>query len=274
MSDKHPEITDDAILNGRLRLYQPKRGHRFGHDAILLAAATPAQRGDRIAELGAGVGAASLALLARVPGIDVTLIEIDPALAALASDNIARNGFAERARAVTLDVAAPDRTFDDAGLPAGSFDRVLMNPPFNDISLQPSPDPGRRAAHMATEDTLGLWLGRAHHLLKPGGSVTLIWRADHQQDVIEKIAAAFGEAVVLPVCPAPMQPPIRILVTARKGVGMQLKILPAMVLADRERRPSAEAEAVLRGGLPLPTGKLTRSAAPAAPPSTTGARKP
>ena len=33
------ETTDDAVLGGRLRLLQPKRGHRVGHDAILLAAA-------------------------------------------------------------------------------------------------------------------------------------------------------------------------------------------------------------------------------------------
>ena len=73
-------LTDDAILGGRLRLLQPKRGHRFGHDAILLAAAVPARARDHAIELGAGVGAASLALLARVPGCSVTLIEIDPAL--------------------------------------------------------------------------------------------------------------------------------------------------------------------------------------------------
>jgi tRNA1(Val) A37 N6-methylase TrmN6 len=274
MTAERPEVTDDAILNGRLRLYQPKRGHRFGHDAILLAAATPARGADRVAELGAGVGAASLALLARVPGIDITLIEIDPALAALASDNIARNGFAERARTVTLDVAAPERTFDEAGLPASSLDCVLMNPPFNDITLQPSPDPGRRAAHVATEDTLDVWLRRAQQLLKPDGSVTLIWRADRQQDVLERIASAFGETVVLPVCPAPSQPPIRILVTARKSAAKSLNILPALTLADDHRRPSAEAEAVLRGGLPLPTGDPTRSAARAALPSTTDAQTP
>ncbi|HEX2216507.1 MAG TPA: methyltransferase, partial [Xanthobacteraceae bacterium] len=55
-----PELTVDAVLGGRLRLMQPKRGHRFGHDAVLLAAATPAAPGDRVVEFGAGVGAAGL----------------------------------------------------------------------------------------------------------------------------------------------------------------------------------------------------------------------
>ena len=54
--------TLDAVLGGRLSLRQPRRGHRFGHDAILLAAATDARSGQHAVELGAGVGAAGLAL--------------------------------------------------------------------------------------------------------------------------------------------------------------------------------------------------------------------
>src|SRR5258708_31049873 len=95
-----PDLTDDAVLGGRLRLLQPRRGHRFGHDAILLAAATPAREGDRAAELGAGVGAAGLALAARVPGVRITLLDIDPGLAALAAENAARNQLADRVDAV------------------------------------------------------------------------------------------------------------------------------------------------------------------------------
>src|SRR3954451_24519895 len=80
-------FTDDAILGGKLRLKQPARGHRFGHDAILLAAACPARAGEQVVDLGAGVGAAGLALAARVDGCAVTLVEIDPPLAALAAEN-------------------------------------------------------------------------------------------------------------------------------------------------------------------------------------------
>ena len=43
-SDRMPaeQFTDDAVLGGRLILRQPRTGHRVGHDAILLAAATEA----------------------------------------------------------------------------------------------------------------------------------------------------------------------------------------------------------------------------------------
>src|SRR5688572_15326615 len=90
------ELTDDAVLGGRLRLMQPRRGHRVGHDAILLAAATGGVPGDHVVDLGAGVGAAGLALAARVAGLDVTLVEIDAELAALAATNAVRNGLAGR----------------------------------------------------------------------------------------------------------------------------------------------------------------------------------
>jgi tRNA1(Val) A37 N6-methylase TrmN6 len=254
MSDELPGVTDDAILDGRLRLYQPERGHRFGHDAILLAAATPARPGDRVVELGAGVGAASLALLARVPRIHVILVDIDARLTALASENIARNGFTEQAQAVTLDVGAVDQRFSEAGLQAGVFDQVMMNPPFNAPSLQASPDRARRTAHAASDDTLRLWLRQAARLLRISGGMTLIWRAEDQAEVVQEIAAEFGAVTILPVHPAPDKPAIRILVNARKGKRETLRILPPLTLADEQRRPSAAAEAILRAGEPLSTG--------------------
>lgn len=237
-------ITDDGILNGRLRLLQPRRGHRFGHDAILLAAAVPAHSGDRVAEFGAGVGAASLALLARVPGIDATLFEIDPVLCALAQENIVRNGFADCARAAEQDVTAP--------LKAAAFDHALMNPPFNDSRRQPSPDAPRRLAHAAGPDLLTRWIDSAHAVLRDRGTVTLIWRAEGLADVLQALEAGFGNASVVPVHPAPGRPAIRVIVTAEKGGRTPVRVLPPLVLNDDALRPSAAAEAVLRQGAALP----------------------
>ncbi|MGA7972140.1 MAG: methyltransferase, partial [Pseudolabrys sp.] len=45
------ETSEDAVLGGRLRLRQPLRGHRVGHDAILLAAATGAASGEQAIDL-------------------------------------------------------------------------------------------------------------------------------------------------------------------------------------------------------------------------------
>src|ERR1700689_4712153 len=100
------ETSEDAALGGRLLLRQPRKGHRFGHDAILLAAACSARGGARLVDLGAGGGTVGLAV-AR-PGVDltVTLVEFDPALVALARENAARNDLPGRVSAVRLDVGA------------------------------------------------------------------------------------------------------------------------------------------------------------------------
>jgi len=249
---KDSAVTEDAVLGGRLRLTQPTRGHRVGHDAILLAASCPAVAGDAVVDLGAGVGGAGLALAVRVGGTTVTLVEIDPDLAALAAENAQRNGLAGRVRTVVLDVAAPARAFAAAGLAAESFARVLMNPPFHDSARhRVSPDPRRRLAHAAPRATLVAWIKTAARLLRPRGTLSLIWRPDGLADVLAALDSAFGAVTVLPVHPKPGEAAIRVLVGAVKASRAPLAILPGLVLNTSDGCPTAEAEAVLRTGAAL-----------------------
>jgi tRNA1(Val) A37 N6-methylase TrmN6 len=254
MSGDGGETSEDAVLGGKLLLRQPRRGHRFGHDSILLAAATPAQPGEQAVDLGSGVGAAGLALARRVVGVAVTQIELDPALAALAGDNAARNGLADRVHAVCLDVAAPAAAFAASGLvpglAPGSADRVLMNPPFN-APHNPSPDRARRMARTASLETLEQWLRTAVRLLRPSGTVTLIWRADGLGEVLAALAADYGAVSILPVHPKPGAAAIRVLVRAAKDRGGPLTLLPGFILADAAGKPTAQAETVLRDGAAL-----------------------
>ena len=228
-SDGKPsELTDDAVLGGRLRLKQKRSGHRVGHDAILLAAATGAQAGDRAVDLGAGVGAAGLAVAMRVSDVAVTLVEIDPELAAA-------------------------EAFAAAGLDSGSADHVLMNPPFNSPDkLNVSPDPDRRSAHVALAASLTDWIAVATRLLHSAGTLTMIWRADGLAHVLATLDPEFGGIVVLPVHGRAGEPAIRILARATKGSRAPLVLLPGLVLNDRSGRPTPEAEAVLRHAAALP----------------------
>ncbi len=250
------ETSEDAILGGKLRIRQPLRGHRVGHDAILLAAATTARSGELAVDLGAGVGAAGLALAARVPGLKLALVEIDAGLCALASDNARLNRLDDRTVVAACDVEDTDAVLA-AGLSAGSVDRVLMNPPFHDAQRQnTSPDPRRRLAHSGGPGLLARWLGTAARLLKPNGVLTLIWRADGLEDVLGALQPEFGTIAVLPVHPRPGVPPIRILVRAVKGGRGAQAICGVLVLTDERGQPTDAAEAVLRAGGTLDiTGK-------------------
>jgi tRNA1(Val) A37 N6-methylase TrmN6 len=250
-ADLDRDTTEDAVLGGRLTLRQPRRGHRVGHDAILLAAATAARAGEHAVDLGAGVGGAGLALAARVPGLTVTLVEIDAGLCALAASNAGINAMSDRVRAIACD--AEDRAaLSRAGLARGRIDRVLMNPPFNDAARQNvSPDPRRRLAHVAGPGLLKRWVDTAGFLLKPHGVLTLIWRADALDDVRAALQSDFGGVAVLPVLPRAGAPAIRVLVRAeRAGVGAT-RDYTALILNDANGKPSAAAETVLRAGKTL-----------------------
>ena len=250
MAPAADSTSEDALLGGKLTLRQPLRGHRFGHDAVLLAAATPARKGERAIELGAGVGAAGLALACRVEGLTVTLIELDPNLAALARENAARNSLSECVRVVCLDVAASVAQFADAGVAPDSTDHVLMNPPFN-APHNPSPDQARRLAHAASPETLARWIDTAARLLRPQGALTLIWRADGLADLVADLASGFGAIAIMPVYPKPGAAAIRVLASAVKHSSAPLSLLPGLVLAGSDDKPSAQAEAILRNGAAL-----------------------
>jgi tRNA1(Val) A37 N6-methylase TrmN6 len=246
-ADTRPDVTEDGWLGGRLRLRQPRRGHhRAGHDALLLAAAACARSGDRVAEFGAGTGAAALALAARVPGLAPDLIEIDPALVALAQQNLALNAIP--GRVIQLDLNADARTFADAGIDPDSYDSVLTNPPFNDADrLQSSPHTARAAAHVAGPDLLPRWLKAARRVLKPHGRLTLIWRAEGVTEVLKALERGFGSVELVPVYPMRGRAAIRIIVRAVKGGRAPLSVQPGVILREANGSPPAEVAAMLEG---------------------------
>ena len=245
------DVTEDAFLGGKLRLRQPKSGHRAGHDAMLLAAATPACPGDRVVDLGAGVGAAGLAVAKRVAGTRLVLVEIDERLAELARANASANAIA--AETLVLDVTSGAESFATAGLAPDSMDIVLMNPPFNDASQhRASPDGERAMAHVAAAETLEGWIHAARRILKSGGSLVMIWRADGLADVLTALGRGFGSLMILPVYPDAASPAIRVLVRATKGGRTPACLLAGLVLNDETNRPTTIVQTVLAGESSLP----------------------
>jgi tRNA1(Val) A37 N6-methylase TrmN6 len=251
MTDLADEFTEDAFLDGQLRLRQPKSGHRAGHDAMLLATATPARSGDRVVDFGAGVGAAGLAVAKRVAGIGLVLVEIDKVLAGLARGNAASNVIA--ADVIVLDVTSAADAFAAAGLSPDSVDVVLMNPPFNDpVRHRASPDQAREIAHVATAATLESWIHAGRRILKSGGFLTLIWRADGLVEVLAALDRGFGSVAILPVHGDAATPAIRVLIRAVKGGKAPTQIHAGLMLNDESAVPNKQVQELLAGKGVLP----------------------
>jgi len=251
MTELPDGFTEDAFLGGQLRLRQPRTGHRAGHDAMLLAAATAARPGDRVADFGAGVGAAGLAVARRVAAARIVLIEIDEALAALARQNAAANAI--DADVIAIDVASGTEAFATAGLAPDSFDVVLMNPPFNQSQRhRSSPDKSRESAHVAAATTLEGWVHAARRILKTGGMLTLIWRADALAEVVAALDRGFGSLTILPVHGNASTPAIRVLVRAIKGGRAPTALYPGLMLNDQSGVPTKQVQEILAGKGTLP----------------------
>ena len=236
----------ETFLDGRVKARQPDSGFRSGTDAVLLAAAVPARTGEAALELGSGSGAAALCLAARVPGLEVTGAEIDPALAALAGENAAASTL--KARFLAADILA---------LPPGlkrEFDQVFANPPFHGEGAAP-PDPARARALM-DDGSLPQWLSIGLQRTVSGGFFTVIIRADR---LPEALAALPQRGVnIFPLWPRTGMAAKRVIVQARKGSRAPMGLLAGLALHDAEGRYTPEAEAVLRDGasLALESGRL------------------
>jgi tRNA1(Val) A37 N6-methylase TrmN6 len=245
------QFTEDAFLDGQLRLRQRKSGHRAGHDAMLLAAATPARSGDRVVDFGAGVGAAGLAVARRVAGIELALVEIDQGLADLARGNAASNAIA--AEVIVLDVTSAAAAFAAVGLSPDSVDVILMNPPFNDPARhRASPDKTRELAHVATVATLESWIHAGRRILKSGGVLSLIWRADGLVELLAALDRGFGSLAILPVHSDAATPAIRVLIRAIKGGKAPTRMHAALLLKDESGVPNKQVQEILAGKGVLP----------------------
>jgi tRNA1Val (adenine37-N6)-methyltransferase len=242
------EVSDDKFLCGRLRLLQPRQGYRAATDPVLLAAACAAQPGESVLDLGCGVGAASLCLGLRVPGLHLAGLELQPAYADLARQNAARNGIA-------LTVVEGDITAMPAAMRHG-FDHVIANPPYYPPGGTPSPVTSRATA-MQEDTPLSAWVEAASRRLHPGGWLTMITGADALPQILAALSPKLGSATVLPLAPRDGKPALRILLRARKGGRAAFRLLAPFVIhagaahdGDRESYTPA-ANAVLREGADL-----------------------
>ena len=241
-------LTRDGFLGGKLHLWQPAKGFRAATDPVLLAAACPAKPGEQVLDLGTGVGTAALCLAARVPGLTLTGLELQPLYADLARRNAAEN-------AVAFDVV----TGDLAKIPASlhrAFDHVIANPPYYPKGGTPATDVGR-ALSLQGFLPLASWVDAAARRLVPGGTLTLIFGADSLTEVLTALGTRLGSASLLPLTPREGRPAQRLILRARKGGRAALRLLPPLILhrgsahdGDRDSY-SPRANDILRHGASL-----------------------
>jgi tRNA1(Val) A37 N6-methylase TrmN6 len=249
------ETTEDQFLGGKLTIRQLAHGYRAGLDAVILAAACPAEEGPRARclDCGAGAGVAGLALARRVSDAHVTLVEHVEVLAGLATENAAANGLRERAVVVVADLTKPLAQTPALAELAGSFDQVIANPPYHSQNDgTPAAHPVKAGSHAMAAGSLDDWVRFAAAMTRADGQLTLIHRAAALAEVLFALDRRFGRVRVLPLHPREGAPASRILVSAVKGSRAPLELLPGRILHRAgEHKFMPEFEAILRNGQKL-----------------------
>jgi len=244
------ETREDRLLGGRVRLLQPQKGYRAATDPVLLAAAVAAQSGQRVLDLGCGAGAAAFCLAARVSGLELHGLEIQPAYLALAAENAALNGVA-----ITLhegDVAAPPQALRQL-----VFDQVMLNPPYHAGTAVASPVAGRDRAHREAGACLGDWIAAALARLKPRGWLSVIHRAERAPELLRLLDGPAGAIALMPLVARAGRDAGRVIIRARKGTKAPFRLLAPLVLHAGSAHVrdaddfSPEAAAILRDAAAL-----------------------
>lgn len=245
------QTTLDAFHRGAFLLVQPAAiGHRAGTDAMILAAAVPGSFDGKAADLGAGAGAAGMAVAARCPLAHVTLVErsaemLDCARSSLTLEENA--ALADRVALLDADVTLKGAAREAAGLARETFDFVVMNPPFNRARDRQSDDALKRLAHVMDETLFEDWLRTASAILKPRGSVAIVARPASLDAILQAMRGRFGTAELAAIHPRAEAKAIRIVLRARKGAAGALSIRPPLVLHGEGSAFTPQADAINNG---------------------------
>ncbi len=244
------DTSEDGFLGGRIRIVKPVRGYRAGIDPVLLAAAVPARSGESVLDLGCGVGTALLCLGARVPGLRLEGLELQPGYAALARRNSDLNG-------AGASVHEGSVTDIPAALKAQTFDHVIMNPPFFDEHTRTSTaQPGREQA-LSLSNPLADWCDAGLRRLRPGGHLTLIHLPEKLPELLGALAGR-ASITLRPLAPRTAKPAHRVILVARKGGKSGLSLAAPSILHRGERHETdgesyrPEVAEILRDGAPWP----------------------
>jgi len=234
--EEEGKVTCDALFDGRLRCLQHRCGYRFSVDAILAAHFSPPPPGAAILDLCGGCGIIALICLHRWGQhiAKVSCLELQPALATLASRNAVLNGFEAR-----MEVVAGDLRHILDFYQAESYSSVICNPPFYRKNCgRPCHDQESYLARHQVACTLQEVVAAAAVVVKNRGRVVFVYPAaglnallvalhqSHQSHLVPKrlqtIYSYPGESHARLV-----------LVEAVKNGGDNMRILPPFYIYDQ-----------------------------------------
>jgi len=233
------EETLDEIFDGRLRVFQTKRGYRFALDSILLANYVSLKPRARAIDIGCGNGIILLILANRFPQVNFSGLEIQENLAVLAEKNTQINNLEDRIKVFSGDARNIRNIFLTP-----YFDTAIFNPPYRKLkSGRINPHPEKAIARHEIKGSLRDFLKAAKYLLKPAGTVFTIYPAKR----LIELVCVFRESGIEPkkmkhVFSDNLSEAEFVLVEGKVGGREELKIESPLIIYDKNKKYTAEME--------------------------------
>jgi len=241
MNSNHTELELHELFNGRLNLYQTKKGYRFSIDSVLLGHFASKKATCRIADLGTGSGVLPVILARQQKVESITGIEIQRELADLAEKNVFYNNCQEKVNIKCADIKKVSQEFV-----LESFDTIITNPPFYSLGTgRRNPDSENAIARHELKGTLSDFLTGSSFLLKSGGIFFAVYRPARLVDLVSEMRKNKIEPKAFQfVHPNKTEAANIVLVEGVKGAGTETKILSPLILYKENGKYTEQANAV------------------------------
>jgi len=175
-ADENLEPLDHGMV-----ILQKKDGFRFGEDAVMVADFFTPTKDGKLLDIGTGTGIISL-ILSRNEKIEkITSVEIQEEMASMAKRSIEKNKLSEKIEVLNIDIKKLNR--------GNTYDYIVSNPPYmktsnGKVNIHSMKAISRHEITLNLEDLIN----QSRRLLKPGGSLTLIYRSERMVELLNNLS--------------------------------------------------------------------------------------
>jgi 16S rRNA (guanine1207-N2)-methyltransferase len=173
-------MREDEILEPLdfgMKILQKKEGFRFGEDAILVSEFFSPTKSGKVLEIGTGKGIISL-IISRNPKVtQITSVEIQEEMANMSKRTVELNNLTDKIEILHLDIKNLKR--------GNTYEYIISNPPYMRVNSGKVNSSSNKAISRH-EVALNIkdFVKESKRLLKPGGSLTLVYRTDRLIELI------------------------------------------------------------------------------------------
>lgn len=253
------EFTKDAIMGGKIIIKQPSKGYRVGIDAILLASLVEANDGDKVLDMGAGVGSISLCLLKRLPLLNVTSIEKNTVYFNTSKENKDINTFAQHYTPILFDIVDYKNSSNvHKELKEAFFDVIVSNPPYycadsNNIS----PSPLKKVANTESSAKLQDFINAAYYFLKHQGSLYMIHNSNRLSEIVNLATSnKWGGITVYPIYSFVNSKALRVIIKMQKLSKAETIIENPIIVHNQDKSYTKTIKLIIEEGLSYKEAKL------------------